>query len=137
LRQDTISNLLRAKQYIIPNYPLPPNEDKIEILRVVVRESISFDLLDRLITDICATTQDLIDNDQADLAILGKSKDTSTEKEHSSSGAHADGSTQVQWNFAQPNSTESKAVIFQLPKAEPSSGGYQEVFPDNKPTWKF
>jgi hypothetical protein len=51
---------LRAKQYIIPNYPLPPNEDKIEILRVVVRESMSFDLLDRLITDICQTTQDLI-----------------------------------------------------------------------------
>ena len=60
LRQDTISKLLRAKQYIIPNYPLPPNEDSMEILRVVVRESMSFDLLDRLITDICATTQDLI-----------------------------------------------------------------------------
>ena len=60
MKQDTISKLLRAKQYIIPNYPLPPNEDKIEILRVVVRESMSFDLLDRLITDICATTQDLI-----------------------------------------------------------------------------
>ena len=60
MRQDTISNLLRAKQYIIPNYPLPPNEDKIEILRVVVRESMSFDLLDRLVTDICQTTQDLI-----------------------------------------------------------------------------
>jgi glutamate decarboxylase len=60
LRQDTISNLLRAKQYIIPNYPLPPNEEKTEILRVVVRESMSFDLLDRLITDICQTTQNLI-----------------------------------------------------------------------------
>ncbi|PMD60879.1 glutamate decarboxylase [Hyaloscypha bicolor E] len=94
LKQDTISKLLRAKQYIIPNYPLPPNEDSIEILRVVVRESMSFDLLDRLITDICATTQDLIDNDKADLAILSKSKDTSTEKEYSSSGTHADGSTQ-------------------------------------------
>jgi glutamate decarboxylase len=60
LKQDTISNLLRAKQYIIPNYPLPPNEENIEILRVVVRESMSFDLLDRLITDICQTTQDLM-----------------------------------------------------------------------------
>lgn len=60
IKQVDISNLLRAKQYIIPNYPLPPNEEKIEILRVVVRESMSFDLLDRLISDICATTQDLI-----------------------------------------------------------------------------
>lgn len=60
LKQETISNLLRAKQYIIPNYPLPPKEEKIEILRVVVRESMSFDLLDRLITDICLTTQGLI-----------------------------------------------------------------------------
>jgi glutamate decarboxylase len=90
LKQDTISKLLRAKQYIIPNYPLPPNEDKVEILRVVVRESMSFDLLDRLISDICATTQDLIENDKADLSILSKSKDNSAEKEHSSSGSHPD-----------------------------------------------
>jgi glutamate decarboxylase len=86
LKQETISNLLRAKQYIIPNYPLPPNEDKIEILRVVVRESMSFDLLDRLITDICSTTQSLIDSDGQDLSILNQSKDTSAEKEHSSNG---------------------------------------------------
>lgn len=51
--------------------------------------------------------------------------------------SNADGSTQVQWDFAQPNSPQSKSVIFQLPKAEPSTGGYQEVFPDSsKPTWK-
>lgn len=60
IKQVDVSNLLRAKQYIVPNYPLPPTEDNIEILRVVVRESMSFDLLDRLIADICAVTQDLI-----------------------------------------------------------------------------
>jgi len=86
LKQETISNLLRAKQYIIPNYPLPPNEDKIEILRVVVRESMSFDLLDRLIADIFATTQQLIESDGADLRILNQSKDTSIEKQVASSG---------------------------------------------------
>lgn len=91
LKQDAISNLLRAKQYIIPNYPLPPNEEKTEILRVVVRESMSIDLLDRLISDICATTQDLIDNDEGDLSTLAKSKDDSTEKQHSSSASHAGG----------------------------------------------
>jgi glutamate decarboxylase len=36
------------------DYPLPPNEDKTEILRVVVRESLSLDMIDRLVTDICA-----------------------------------------------------------------------------------
>jgi glutamate decarboxylase len=86
LKQDTISNLLRAKQYIIPNYPLPPTEENIEILRVVVRESMSFDLMDRLITDICQTTQNLIDSDEQDLSILHLSKDTSAEKAHSITG---------------------------------------------------
>jgi glutamate decarboxylase len=89
LKQETISNLLRAKQYIIPNYPLPPNEDSIEILRVVVRESMSFDLLDRLISDICQTTQNLIDSDVQDLSILNIAKHHSTEKEHSSQGETA------------------------------------------------
>ncbi len=60
LKQENVSNLLRAKQYIIPNYPLPPDEEKTEILRVVVRESMSFDLLDRLIADICVVTQNMI-----------------------------------------------------------------------------
>jgi glutamate decarboxylase len=91
LKQENISNLLRAKQYIIPNYPLPPNEENIEILRVVVRESMSFDLLDRLITDICQTTQNLIDSDAQDLSILRASKDTSMEKAHSSKGESRDG----------------------------------------------
>lgn len=60
IKQVDVSNLMRAKQYIIPNYPLPPNEEKVEILRVVVRESMSFDLLDRLITDLCVVTQAMI-----------------------------------------------------------------------------
>jgi glutamate decarboxylase len=43
---------IRAKQYIIPNYPLPPDEEKTEILRVVVRQTLSLDMIDRLVTDI-------------------------------------------------------------------------------------
>ena len=41
IKQEAVSKLLRVRQYIIPNYPLPPTEDKTEILRVVVRESMS------------------------------------------------------------------------------------------------
>ena len=44
VKQESISTLLRAKQYIIPNYPLPPKEERTEILRVVVRESMSHHL---------------------------------------------------------------------------------------------
>lgn len=51
VKQVAVSNLMRAKQYIIPNYPLPPNEEQTEISRVVVRESMSLDLLDRLVSD--------------------------------------------------------------------------------------
>ncbi|KAH6679788.1 pyridoxal phosphate-dependent transferase [Halenospora varia] len=94
LKQETVSNLMRAKQYIIPNYPLPPNEEKTEILRVVVRESMSFDLLDRLISDICATTQNLIESDKSDLSILLKGEDHSVEKQHSSLGTPRHGKGQ-------------------------------------------
>jgi glutamate decarboxylase len=41
LKQAAVSTLLRVKGWILPNYPLPPNEEKTEILRVVVRESFS------------------------------------------------------------------------------------------------
>lgn len=91
VKQDSVSTLLRAKQYIIPNYPLPPNEEGIEILRVVVRESMSFDLLDRLITDICQVTQALMESDVGDLSFLQGGKDTSAEKMHASVGKQTKG----------------------------------------------
>lgn len=83
IKQQAVSNLMRAKQYIIPNYPLPPNEEKIEILRVVVRESMSFDLLDRLITDLCAVTSTLIESDPSDLCFVQGSSNTTAEKHFS------------------------------------------------------
>jgi len=67
-KQEAISKLLRVKGYIVPNYPLPPNEEKQEILRVVVRESMPMDLLDRLITDICSATETLTGMQDFDLA---------------------------------------------------------------------
>ncbi|KAI4134799.1 MAG: hypothetical protein LQ347_001229 [Umbilicaria vellea] len=85
VKQESVSTLLRVKQYIIPNYPLPPNEDKIEILRVVVRESMSLDLLDRLISDIFAVTQTLMDTDAVDLSAFQPGA-SSIEKEHQSTG---------------------------------------------------
>ncbi|KAK4151456.1 glutamate decarboxylase [Chaetomidium leptoderma] len=70
IKQQTISLLLRARQWIIPNYALPPGENGTEILRVVVRVSMSFDLLDRLVTDIVQVTETLMDKDEVDLSVL-------------------------------------------------------------------
>ncbi|RCK63995.1 Glutamate decarboxylase [Candida viswanathii] len=51
LPQELFSSLMRKKGYIIPNYHLPPNENDTELLRVVVRNSLSLNLLERLIKD--------------------------------------------------------------------------------------
>ncbi|TLD22429.1 hypothetical protein PspLS_07929 [Pyricularia sp. CBS 133598] len=88
VKQETVSVLLRARQWIIPNYALPPNEEKKEILRVVVRESMSLDLLDRLLSDICEVTQKLMDEDEVDLNVLqgGRHKGPCTKADVSKEG---------------------------------------------------
>jgi glutamate decarboxylase len=90
VRQTAVSNLLRAKQYIIPNYPLPPNEEKTEILRIVVRESHNLDLVDRLIADICSITHTLIENEVPDLSAW-QPFSNSVEKEYASLGTNNKG----------------------------------------------
>ncbi|CCO38073.1 glutamate decarboxylase [Rhizoctonia solani AG-1 IB] len=60
VKQVWIQNLLRAKQWIVPNYALPPNEQDIEILRIVVRESMSADLVEKVVVDILQITETLI-----------------------------------------------------------------------------
>ncbi|KAI1825031.1 glutamate decarboxylase [Xylaria intraflava] len=70
VQQESVSLLMRARQWIIPNYALPPTENNTEILRVVVRESMSLDLLDRLIADIVSVTQRLIEKGDADVSVL-------------------------------------------------------------------
>ena len=85
VKQESLSLLLRAKQYIIPNYPLPPKCESQEILRVVVRESMSMDLLDRLIADIFQTTQQLMESDEVDLMAFAPRSST-VEKHYMSKG---------------------------------------------------
>lgn len=102
VKQVAVSNLLRAKQYIVPSestvccachhsnnlvdYPLPPNEDSTEILRVVVRESMSLDLLDRLISDLCSIMETIMNSSsEADLSVW-QPGNPSVEKQHASQG---------------------------------------------------
>ncbi|ORY88356.1 glutamate decarboxylase [Leucosporidium creatinivorum] len=60
IKQRSIQTLLRAKNWIVPNYELPPNVENVEILRVVVREQFSEELVERLVFDIVEVTEDLI-----------------------------------------------------------------------------
>lgn len=41
---------------IVPNYELAPGLDQVEILRVVVRETMTEALVDRLVADIVRST---------------------------------------------------------------------------------
>ncbi|EMG49513.1 GAD1 Glutamate decarboxylase [Candida maltosa Xu316] len=60
LPQELFSSLLRKRGYIVPNYHLPPNEKDVEVLRVVVRNSLSLNLLEKLIEDATETVELLI-----------------------------------------------------------------------------
>ena len=109
VKQVSVSNLLRARQYIIPSkkshdpaeknferainrltshsdYPLPPDEESVEILRIVVRESMSRDLLDRLIADIYEVTEALMKMERSELLTWQPGQPTSLEKKYGSTG---------------------------------------------------
>jgi len=60
VQQVWIQNLLRAKKWIVPNYNLPPHEDKTEILRIVVRESMNVDIIENVTKDIMEITEQLM-----------------------------------------------------------------------------
>ncbi|KAI1748117.1 glutamate decarboxylase [Xylaria castorea] len=83
VKQEYVSLLMRARQWIIPNYALPPDENQTEILRVVVRESMSLDLLDRLISDMVSVTQTLIEKGDADASVLQPKQEKGSEQKTS------------------------------------------------------
>ncbi|KAG5219960.1 glutamate decarboxylase [Salix suchowensis] len=50
----------RSKGWIVPNYNGPKGADDVEILRIVVRETLSEDLVERLVVDILEITESLM-----------------------------------------------------------------------------
>ncbi|CAD6578499.1 MAG: hypothetical protein TREMPRED_002207 [Tremellales sp. Tagirdzhanova-0007] len=60
LKQQWMQLQLRGIGWIVPNYPLAENCQDTEILRVVVRESLSGDLARKLITDILQVAEELM-----------------------------------------------------------------------------
>ncbi|KAJ7089329.1 glutamate decarboxylase [Mycena belliarum] len=60
VEQAWIQSMLRTKGWIVPNYNAPEGEAETQILRVVVRETLSEDLVERLIVDILEVTEALM-----------------------------------------------------------------------------
>lgn len=58
LKGHAIQDGLRSKNWIVPCYELPPNCEDVEILRVVVREQMSEELIERLVADIISVTEE-------------------------------------------------------------------------------
>jgi len=63
VQQVWVQTLLRAKGWIVPNYELAPDLENVQILRVVVRESVSAVMIDRLVADIIEVTENLAKTD--------------------------------------------------------------------------
>ncbi|KAF9435756.1 hypothetical protein BGZ76_005592 [Entomortierella beljakovae] len=59
IQQSTFSDLMRARGWIVPNYRLPPSQEMSEVMRIVVRESLTQEMLEKLITDINWATETL------------------------------------------------------------------------------
>ncbi|KAJ1953115.1 glutamate decarboxylase gad1, partial [Linderina pennispora] len=66
--QDVVSTLLRVRGWIIPNYPLPPDKSDVHVLRVVVKEATSEDMINRLVRDVMWATQKMLEAKSQNLA---------------------------------------------------------------------
>ncbi|KAF9388195.1 hypothetical protein CPC16_006628 [Podila verticillata] len=76
VKQAAVSTLLRTRGWIVPNYALPPAMDDIEILRIVVRESFSQELVDTVVTDLIWATETLAASESSfDIDILIRKHD--------------------------------------------------------------
>ncbi|GAA5968540.1 hypothetical protein JCM11641_007671 [Rhodosporidiobolus odoratus] len=82
VKQRSIQKLLREHQWIVPNYELPPNAEGEEVLRVVMREKFSEDLVERLFTDIIEVTETLMDEHKS-----GNIRSTDSEQSQGKKGS--------------------------------------------------
>ncbi|OSD08077.1 glutamate decarboxylase [Trametes coccinea BRFM310] len=78
VQQKWVQVLLRAKGWIVPNYELAPNLQNVEILRVVVRETTTAVMVDRLVADIVEVVENLAKDDSPmhALTVLGSTRKT-------------------------------------------------------------
>lgn len=93
---------MRAKGWISPNYALPPNAQNTEVLRVVVRENFSEELVDLYLTDLIAITEGLMNTDSssARLAMLGDKKRHDNPEAAAGHSGHKDGEASKPTTYA-------------------------------------
>jgi glutamate decarboxylase len=105
IQQKWIQTLLRVKGWIVPNYELPPTLENVPILRVVVRETLSEVLIDRLVSDIISVTEDLASKSSPEhaLNLLGAHIDAKKhEHAHSKPDQPEGNNTESSGTYARP-----------------------------------
>ena len=55
VRQSAVSKMMRMRGWVVPNYALPRGQEHVEAMRIVVRESLSREMLTTLIEDLTWT----------------------------------------------------------------------------------
>ena len=95
VKQAAVSTLLRTRGWIVPNYTLPPTVDKVEILRIVVRESFTQELVDTVVADLIWAAETLAASEsQVDVDIFVRKRDPVADAhklEHGSGDSGASG----------------------------------------------
>ena len=79
LCQHALQVLLRTRGWIVPNYELSPNLQDIEVLRVVVKDTLTENMIDTLVHDIVHITRDLAESQSGLPARVIGCVDSSTE----------------------------------------------------------
>ncbi|WFD36958.1 glutamate decarboxylase [Malassezia cuniculi] len=62
LRQHALQVLLRTKGWIVPNYELSHSLESVQVLRVVVKDTLTENMIDTLVHDIIEITRDLAES---------------------------------------------------------------------------
>lgn len=58
-----LSDLLRAKGWIVPAYTLPPNAEDVEVLRIVLKENFGRSMVNNLLADVKSSIDELDNSD--------------------------------------------------------------------------
>lgn len=98
LQQRWVQIMLRTKGWIVPNYELPPDVQKTEILRVVVKDNMTESMVSALVHDIMEITNELVETSGAMFtagakdghAVKGSSTDWARDAAHKARRSDAD-----------------------------------------------
>jgi len=136
VQQRWLQQLLRIKGWIVPNYNAPKNVEQIEMLRVVIRETMSADLVSKLVADILDATESLMDTSSDNtimMALAENSKRATTSANHPAQhrhsqathhhGAHGHGKKGKHGPHGEKHVTENNKVEHRMAHHQKDDGG--------------